>query len=328
MSSTFSIENKLHYLLLKWRYTFAFGFILFFSSTSFAQRPTIQSSLDKYKILIGEPITLHVETTYSPDVYNLQWFVLPDSVDHFEVIERKKPDSVESNGQLKVSQSIVITSFDSGLRSLPPLQVSFRSKADNAALDLLTESFKVQVAYSPADSVLPFHDIKTIIAVKDEWPLWMKIAAILSALLVIFLIYYLIKNRKKKQPAKKVALPKPSAIDEAIQALNTLEKSALLSSGQTKQFHTTLTKIFKTYSSRKFDESIDKLTTDELLLRLNNKQISRDMIAITANSFKMADAVKFAKFQPTVEESAGSLINVRKVISDIEHKTLNVKSDN
>jgi hypothetical protein len=328
MPSTFSVKNKLNYHLLKRRWVSAFGFVMFFSLASLAQTPTIQSSLDKYKILIGEPITLHVETTYSPDAYNVQWFALPDSIDHFEVIERKKPDSVQNNDQLKVSQSIIITSFDSGLRSLPSLQISFRSKADNAAIDLLTNSFKVQVTYSPADSILPFHDIKTIIGVKDEWALWMKIAAILSALLVIYLIYYLIKNRKKKQPQKKVVVSKLSAIDEAMQALLTLEKSALLSSGRTKEFHTTLTKIFKKYLSRKFNEPIDNLTSDELLLMLSNKQISRDGIAITANSFRMADAVKFAKFQPTIEESSGSLVNVRKVISDIEHQTLKVKSDN
>lgn len=327
MALTFSIKNILSYRLLNLRWLFSVGFVIFFSLVSAAQTPTIQSSLDKYKILIGEPITLHVEATYSPGTYNVQWFTIADSVDHFEVIERKKPDSIQNNGLLKVSQSILITSFDSGLRSLPPFQVSFRSKADHATVNLLTDSFKVQVTYSPADSVLPFHDIKPIITVKDEWPLWMKIAAILSLLLVIYLIYYLIRNRKKKQPQKKVAVPKLSAIDEAMQALTQLEKSALLSSGKTKEFHTTLTEILKKYLSRNFGEPIDNLTSDELLLMLSGKQISRDMIAVTANSFRMADAVKFAKFQPTIDDSTGSLINVRKVISDIEHQTLKVKSD-
>lgn len=328
MASTQKMKNLLSSCLLKKHLLFAFVLATFFSLATTAQAPLIKASLDRYKILIGEPITLNVETTYSPELYNVQWFALADSVDHFEVIERKKKDTVQSSGQLKVSQSIIITSFDSGLRTLPALQVNFKSVADNSAIALLTDSFKVQVTYSPADSVLPFHDIKNIIAIKDEWPLWMKIAAVLTALLIIYLIYYLLKNRKKKQPPKKIITSKLSAIDEAMQALTTLEKSGVLSSGKVKEFHTTLTEIFKRYTSRKLNEPIDNLTSDELLLMLNTKQTSRDAIAITANSFRMADAVKFARFQPTAEESKDSLVNIRKVISDIEHQPLKIKSDN
>lgn len=328
MSSTFKIKNLLDNCLLKIYRSLIVIFLIVFCLAATAQTPSLKSSLDKYKILIGEPITLNVEATYSPELYNIQWFAIADSADHFEVIERKKKDSVQNNGQLKVSQSIIITSFDSGLRTLPSLQINLKVIADNSAITLLTDSFKVQVVYSPADSVLPFHDIKPIITVKDEWPLWMKIAAILTAILVIYLIYILLKSRKKKLPVKKIAMPKLSAIDEAMQALDHLEKSDVLPSGKVKEFHTTLTGIFKRYTSRKLNEPVDNLTSDELLLILNNKQTSRDAIALTANSFRMADAVKFAKFQPSPEESKDSLVTIRKVISDIEHQQLKLKSDN
>jgi hypothetical protein len=308
------------------RVFYLLNFLLFNLCTA-AQIPTLNSALDKYKILIGEPITLRVEASYPSTLYNIQWFSIQDSAAHFEVVERKKADTIESGGQIKVSQSIIITSFDSGLKTLPALQVNFNPVNNSPPVSILTDSFKVQVTYSPADSVLPFHDIKTIISVKDEWPLWMKIAAVLTAILIIYLIYILLKKRKTKQPDKPV-ISKLSPVEEAMQSLDKLEKSELLTSGRTKEFHTSLTEIFKRYISRKLEEPVDHLTSDELLLLLKGKQISRDALTSIANTLKMADAVKFARFQPEEADSNGSLLNIRQVITDFDSQQFKTKGDN
>jgi uncharacterized BrkB/YihY/UPF0761 family membrane protein len=79
--------------------------------------------------------------------------------------------------------------------------VIFKPANQNSAIRLLTDSFLINVSYSPLDSVKTFHDIKSIIEVKDEWPLWMWIALGLSIILLIILLYSLYKNRKRKKPA-------------------------------------------------------------------------------------------------------------------------------
>ncbi|MEO6220144.1 MAG: hypothetical protein ABIO81_06930, partial [Ginsengibacter sp.] len=188
-----------------------------------AQKPGLATFVNKQNILIGEPLQFNVQARLPVNTYKVSWPNIPDSIAHFEVIERHIVDSSESNGVLYLKQSITLTSFDSGVRTIPPFVVNFNPLTSGSAYNLLTDSIRINVSFSPMDSIKPFHDIKAIIAVKDEWPLWMWIAAALSLLLLIFLIYYLFKNLRKKKP-QALFTSRLSPLDEAIQLLNELQK--------------------------------------------------------------------------------------------------------
>ena len=184
-----------------------------------AQKPGLATFVNKQNILIGEPLQFNVQARLPLNTYKVTWPNIPDSIAHFEVVERHKVDSSESNGMLYLKQIVTLTSFDSGVRTIPPFIVNFNPVTNGSTFNLLTDSIRINVSFSPMDSIKPFHDIKPIIAVKDEWPLWMWIAAALSLLLLIFLIYYLFKNSKKKKP-QALFTSKLSPLDEAIQSLN------------------------------------------------------------------------------------------------------------
>ena len=293
---------------------------------SLAQGPGVATSVNRQSILIGEPIEYKVQARFPANAYRVAWFNMADSVAHFEVIERRKIDSMQSGGMTYLSQTIKVTSFDSGLRTIPSFIINFQNRINGAASSLLTDSIRINVSFSPMDSVKPFHDIKTIIGVKDEWPLWMWIAAALSLLLLIFLVYYLVKNLRKKKP-KPLIKSKLSPLEEALQSLNEVQKQQLLSKGEIKEFYTRLSEIFKRYISRKANSNLHILTSGEILIKLSEMQVSKENIGLAANNLKMADAVKFAKYKPADRESEETFSSTKKVVQQIDQSLLSSKSD-
>src|SRR5687768_3104479 len=165
---------------------------LLLSFISNAQTPSLNTSIDKNEILIGEHLHYKVETSFPANAYKLNWLSIPDSIDHFEMVERPKVDSSENGGILNVKRIIILTSFDSGVWTIPSFVVNFEPFTSDTAFKLFTDSIKINVLYSPMDSTKTFHDIKTIMEVKDEWPFWMWLAAALSALLLVGLVYYFV----------------------------------------------------------------------------------------------------------------------------------------
>ncbi len=284
---------------------------LFFSVQVIAQMPTLKTSVDKQHILIGEHITYTVQAKF-PENYKATWLSLPDSINHFELVKNKKIDTIFENGMYTCTQQIILTSFDSGKNTIPSFAINF-----NGSINLLTDSIPIDVAYSPLDSVKTFHDIKSVIEVDDSWPLWMWISAILAFLLLvvisIFTIRYFIKNKSEK----KIFHSKLSPFDEAMQSLNALQKKELLQNGHAKIFHTKLSDIFKRFISRKMHVNMLNLTSSDILLKLNETLLSKEDTSALANSLRMGDAVKFAKYIPPETESDYAFMKMKNVIEQI-----------
>ncbi|MDQ6756041.1 MAG: hypothetical protein M3004_03815 [Bacteroidota bacterium] len=283
-----------------------------------AQLPSLKTSVDRKEIVIGEYLKYSVEAAFPTNTYRLNWFNVPDSFSHFEVVSRGKIDSIEHNGTLICRQTLTLTSFDSGLNTIPSLNVNFESFATDSVINLFTDSIPINVSFSPLDSSKTFHDIKSIIEVKDETPLWVWIAAASLLILLILLIVYVIKYFKKRKTVPPVFTSKLSPYDEAIQSLEQLQKDQLLFRGEVKQFHTKLSDIFKRYLSRKMERNMLNHTSSEILLALNDTLLLKENTALIANSLRMSDAVKFAKYYPHKEESESALNDVRKVIDHFD----------
>ena len=295
-----------------------FVFVLSVQFTS-AQSPSLKTAVDKRQILIGEQLQYSVEVSFPANAYNIGWFNVPDSVSHFEVVNRGKIDSIESNGILTCRQTLTLTSFDSGINTIPALAINFDPLADDSTIHLFTDSIPINVSFSPLDSTQTFHDIKSIIEVKDEvpWLIWAGAAALI--ILLVVLVVYLVKYFKRRKKPASVFNSKLSPFDEAMQSLDALQKEQLLYKGDVKQFHTRLIDIFKRYLSRKMQKNILNLTSSEVLLSLNDTLLSKADTFLIAGSLRMTDAVKFAKYFPPTSESESALINTKKVIEQIDN---------
>jgi len=292
--------------------------LLFSSEHSFAQAPTVKTSVDKNEILIGQQIHYKVETSMPDNTYRLTWFSMPDSFGNFVPILKNKIDSSYSNGNLNFSQQITITSFDSGRQVIPPLTLSFSTLDTDSTFNIFTDSIPVDVRYSPADSVLPFHDIKNIIEVKKtfQWWIWALIAAAVI-LLTLLIIYFVRKSRKKKET--EIFESKLSPYEEAMQSLDQLQKENLLEKNEFKDYHTRLSDIFKRFLSRKTNTYQMHLTTDEILMELNEFDLSKEKISGFANCLRLGNVVKFARHVPADYESQKCFSETKEMITNINN---------
>lgn len=292
----------------------------------FAQSPSIKTTVDKNSILIGQQINYRVATSMPDNTYRLGWFTMPDSLGNFITITKNKIDSTTLNGNLNFSQDIVITSFDSGLQVIPPLALSVSTLDGDSSFNIYTDSIPVNVTYSPTDSIMPFHDIKTIIEVKKTFPWWIWLLVGLGVVLLIIWILFLLKFFKKKKDTI-IFESKLSPYDEAMQLLSELEKENLVQNNKTKEYHFRLTEIFKRYLSRITNRYQMYLTTDELLIELNNFGLSKDLVAGFANSLRMGNAVKFAQYVPPAYENEKCFSQTKEMITAINN-IVNKKPEN
>ena len=289
---------------------------LFSTQYSFAQSPTVKTTVDKNEILIGQQIHYKVETSMPDNTYRLSWFSVPDSFGNFVPILKEKIDSTYSNGNLNFSQQIIITSFDSGRQVIPPLTLTASTLEGDSTFNIYTGSIPINVEYSPADSTLPFHDIKNIIEVKKTFPWWMWLLIGLGAIIIIVLIIYFIRKSKKKKDTA-IFESKLSPFDEAMQLLDELQKENLTEKNEFREYYSRLSDIFKRYLSRITNSYQMHLTTDELLIELNELEISKEKIASFAASLRMGNAVKFAKFIPPEYENQKCFSETKEMITNI-----------
>lgn len=299
------------------RILFLLSFI-FIVQFVFSQAPAIRTSVDKKEILIGDQFKYVVDARFPANSYNISWFNIPDSFSHFEVVRRGKIDTIQNNGTLVCRQILTLTSFDSGINTIPALAIDFEPITNAPTQHLFTDSIPINVSFSPLDSTKTFHDIKTIIEVKDTIPLWLIIGVAIFLAILIILIIYLVKYFRRRKKIQPLFNSKLSPFEEAMQSLDNLQNEQLLYKGEVKKFHTSLTEIFKRYFSRKMDKNMLNLTSSEVLLTLNDTLLSKEDTSQIAGSLRLADAVKFAKFYPHKEESESALITTKKVIEQID----------
>ncbi len=292
--------------------------ILFVAVFSGANSQAVQTSINTNNILIGEQIKYQIKINLANSSYQIN-IDLPDSVPHFDIIDQKKYDTVDQNGVYTLRQDILFTSFDSGVWRIPsfPISISFPNKATQK---FASDSFLVQVGYSPADSTDQLRDIKPVMDVFVIDRDWMMIAAaILSALFLAYLLYRYFKGRKKKAPPLFNA--NLSAYDEAMKELNKLQKQQATDSDSLKVFYVSLSDIFKKYYSRKTNTNLMTETTGDLLVRLQAHATTQEVLSNTAQALRSGDAVKFAKYLPPASENTQAVSLIKNVIDQLEKKS-------
>jgi hypothetical protein len=289
------------------RYTIPLFLLLFSFCFPHAQTVSVRASINRDKIMIGEPIELKLEASV-PTGVDAKWFPL-DTIAHFEFIDKGKIDTAVTPDFRRYTQTLIITSFDSGRWAVSSFPLEIGNK------EYLTDSLPVSVAYSNFDPNQDYHDIKDILEVENADVKYINwILAALSVLSLLAIIYFLRKKVTAQQPVTiKQLLSKLSPLDEALQSLEALQTQGYANGGA-KIFHIGLNDTLRWYLYRRTNTATMEKTSGEV------KQFNLPGTAFInlAQSLRMNDAVKFAKYQPAANENEQSLDTIKKAIEQLD----------
>ncbi len=293
---------------------------------SFSQSPSIQTTADRNDILIGEQVKVKVKVFIQPQMVRPDnWLAIPDSIPHFEMVEKSKLDTIVYKDDSKaLEQTITFTSFDSGKWTIPAFHVNLNPQHTDTAIQLITDPIPVNVSYAPPDSTNQLRDIKPIIKVSITDYTWYYIGGgILLLLLIGFFTWRYLRKRKKSPPLQEGQ--KLSAYEEAMLVLEKLNRAVLQTNVEIKDYHTCLSDIFKRYLGRKQNKNLANRTTGDLLINMAENNFSQQDISTLAMTLRCNDAVKFAKYIPAAMGSSECLVKIKETINLIEQQTTNPK---
>lgn len=286
---------------MKTIFTFCF---LVFSFLAFGQE--VKLSFEKQKILLGEQMKVKIESIAAAG--EEASFIGVDTLPHFEVLESSKVDSFMVNGKLRITQTITVTSWDSGRWTVPTVIVNGTP----------SKPIAIDVSYtSPWNPKQPYHDIKGIIPVKHPgkstwW--WYVIGA--AVLIALFLLFFPDGKKEKSEN-----LLDANAYKKAMQQLDKLQKEGT-ATVNVKAYHTDLIHIFRTYlKGSKGIQSFSK-TTDDLAVQLQSLNMPSAAFNQLLQILRLSDLVKFAQYKPQAQVNQEAIETIKQSITIIENRNV------
>ena len=267
------------------------------------KKTTVKATVDKNKILIGEPVQITLEADI-PINEPIHFFAI-DTIPHFEISEKQKIDSTDKDDGTVLRQIIRITSFDSGHWVIPSFVF---------AEGIATDSIPVDVVFSEFNPEQDYHDIKDIIEVtpkKKKSKLWIWLAIGGGALILILLLLYFLLRKKKPVVVAQVVI---DPYEEAIKQLEKLQHEKI----DRKQYYSAMVDIFRVYVlKRKGIHSLQK-TTDDIVMQLKSIPLPKEQFEKLSQALRLSDFVKFAKYMPSAEDDRNTFDIIKNTISGIE----------
>ncbi len=274
-----------------------FFFILICSCAN--AQVSVRSNIDRDNILIGETLNLTVEA-YVPIGANVTWFTA-DTLPYFEILKKYSTDTAQSIDSKKLSQNFELTSFDSGQQYIPPFEIVVDSQP------YFTDSIPINVSFTPFDPNEDYKDIKDIIDVKNPSVKYLPwVISALALLSLVALVYFFYRRKFGEALVKEEQLPALSPYEEAMKALAQLALKNV-NNGEVKNYYSEMNDILRKYVSGRFSVSTFERTNEELILELSQMGIPKDAFISLAQSLRMSDVVKFAKYRPSEEDNKNNL---------------------
>jgi hypothetical protein len=261
----------------------------------------LQVEADRTAITIGDPILLTVRLSY-PEATRIVTFA-PERVlgtlnllDAEDVGVRRLED-----GRMEDTRLFHITSFETGEREIPPLEVAYEDSSGEERV-VSSGAIGIEIASVLAEDDTEPADIKPPAVMPESllWPWILLAAALLSAA-----GWLLWRRRRGRQVVEEVApsTPPRPAHEVAYSELERLLSGDLLGKGRVKEFYIQLAEIIRRYLGARFAIDTFERTTSEVLEELGGVRAGTRTIVATGQFLGACDLVKFAKHHPEADES-------------------------
>lgn len=282
-----------------------------------AQSIRITATLDSTNYRVGDWIRIQLSAEH-PFETKMRWN-RPVVIDApgFEKLAESAIDSIEHNDFLTERKMITVTTFDTGVRQIPPITCYYEQKGViDSALSNPLSVYIAAVAIDTAAAARPLKGIFTIAATGQSiaWYLLPFLLLILIALAAWNYFHQKTKlNKHQSQPEADTRLPHEKAYD----LLMSLELEKPWEHDLVKEYYVQVTQILREYIETGLELPALENTTQELLVSLRKKSLDEKLILQLSDDLNLADLVKFAKVQP----ATASHLRILHTVKDFIQKT-------
>lgn len=298
-----------------------FFFLLSVCFSVYGNQVSVSAKIDSSSILIGEQASIRLEVVQDAKS-KVQFPMLADSlVSGLEVVSVSKIDTADLEaGMKRMTQDIVVTSFDSALFYIPPFQFFVNGKDSMETSPLSLKVSTLQVDTTKQD----LYDIKPIYSAPINWKeiaFYVLIGLLIIAIICVIVWY--VRKRKNKAIEEAEILPVvENPYEHAMQELNRIKDEKIWQQGRVKEFYTDVTTVLRFYLKYRFHIEAMEMTSDEILdamedvANFENGEAKENLKQI----LRLADLVKFAKWTPSFNEhdmmlsNAFNFVNITKEI--------------
>lgn len=276
----------------------------FMSLLAVAQKATVKATIEPSEIKVGQQAKLTLEANQD-DRTALIWPAITENIGNkIELVKQGKIDTSFSQDKknIRYTQELLVTSFDSGVFTIPPFPFMYFSGTDT--ITIYTDSLLLYSATVPVDTLQGFKDITNPLDVPFSIQELLPYVLLFLAMVGLGIgLYFWIQKRKKKQPEIKAEqiIVEPAHII-ALRELEALKAKRLWQQGQIKNYYIELTDIIRRYLHLRFNIDATEMTTEEILQALRLTDCSNESITAITRLLRLADLVKFAKAQPLENE--------------------------
>lgn len=309
---------------------------LSFLSAPLSAQVLVDIKIDSMQLYIGEQTGIELNVTcdanQKPELprfeSSLKNGYFEQLVPGVEVVESCKPDTqMLNNGKrMQISQRYIITSFDSALYYLPPMEVvidttHYKSKA----LALRVYSLDVDTLH-----LEKFAGINGIEPLEFSWEDWhhsiFSALAIVLLCVLIFLAYWWLKKGNPVIPLMR-RKPKLPPHQVAMQEIQRIKEERTWATEESKEYYTQLTDTLRTYIQDRYGFRAMDMTSSEIIDRLVQENDAEALNELS-ELFRTADLVKFAKYTTPINENDAHLLTAMAYINQTKQEVdPNAKSE-
>ncbi len=302
--------------------------IFLLSQNTFSQLVTINAQLDTNRMMIGDQVNMLIEVTKPENSLIIFPEFENNLTDEIEITSKSGIDSILTEAdKILLSQKITLTSFDSGLLYIPPLDFIFTSGGYTDTIS--STAGYLEVIPVKIDTTGTIRDIKGLYrAPYSLGELLPFILLILLANALTWFITYYLRKRKKDEPILNRAKPAEPAYIIALRELDKLKTEKLWQQNKVKQYYTRLTEIIRTYIERRFYIRAMEQTTNEILEEFQGRNIKNINYNMLVQLLNLADMVKFAKGEPLPDENMTHMDNAYTFIKNTKHQSSQEDNEN
>ena len=275
---------------------------------------TVQASVDRKEITIGDPLRYTVEVSATADTEVLIP-LLSGAVGAFTISDFGEVPTRKEHGRVIIGRWYTLTIFETGDHLIPAPKVQYRTpgealrEADGNEVLVGVTSLLGRTKTPAAD----IRDVKPPEVLPFDWRPYGIATAVVVAVGLLGTGLYLLLNRPKRQ---RVVPPRPPH-EVALAALNRLRSRGLVEQGQFEVYYVELSAIVRHYLEDGFHLRAPEMTTEEFL-----GTVARDARLVPAHRrllaefLSQADLVKFARHLPTLRDAETAYDAARRFVDD------------